>query len=65
MKVHVNPDKELTATVRQALKENEGYCPCIFESKGKPEYKCMCQDFLTNIGVGETCHCGLYIKDEL
>lgn len=64
MKVHINPDKEIVETIRQGLKENEGYCPCIFESKGKPEYKCMCEDFLENIKAGETCHCGLYIKDE-
>lgn len=65
MKVHITEDKELAATIRSALKENEGYCPCIYQSQGKSEYKCMCQDFLTNVKVGETCHCGLYIKDEM
>lgn len=65
MKIHINPDKEIVETIRQGLKDNEGYCPCIFESKGKPEYKCMCKDFLENVKIGETCHCGLYIKDEL
>lgn len=64
MKIEVNKDKELVATIRQALKDNDGYCPCIFQSKGKPEYKCMCQDFLNNVKVGETCHCGLYLKIE-
>lgn len=64
MKIEVNKDKELVATIRQALKDNDGYCPCIFQSKGKPEYKCMCQDFLNNVKVGETCHCGLYLKVE-
>ena len=65
MKVHISPDKELVATIKAALKENDVYCPCIYKSKGKPEYKCMCQDFITNIKTGETCHCGLYIKDEM
>ena len=65
MKVHITDDKELAAAIAKGLKENGGYCPCIYQSKGKPEYKCMCQDFLTNVKVGETCHCGLYIKDEL
>lgn len=65
MKVHITEDKELATTIRIALKENDGYCPCIYQSKNKPEYKCMCQDFLTNVKVGETCHCGLYIKDEM
>lgn len=64
MKVHLNPDKEIVDTIRQGLRENDGYCPCVYESKGKPEYKCMCKDFLENIRAGETCHCGLYIKDE-
>ena len=64
MKIEVSKDKELVATIRQALKDNDGYCPCIFQSKGKPEYKCMCQDFLNNVKAGETCHCGLYLKIE-
>ena len=64
MKVHITNDKELATTIRAALKENEGYCPCIYQSKGKPEYKCMCKDFLENVKTGEACHCGLYIKDE-
>ena len=65
MKIHVNPNKELTQAIRMALKANDGYCPCIVDSKNKPEYKCMCQDFLNNVPAGETCHCGLYIKDEM
>ena len=65
MKVHLNPDKEVVEMIRQGLKKNDGYCPCIYQSKGKPEYKCMCYEFLNNTQVGETCHCGLYIKDEM
>ena len=64
MKAHVNPDKELAKIIRQAIKDNQGYCPCVLDSIGKEEYKCICQDFLNNVSVGETCHCGLYIKDE-
>jgi len=65
MKVHVNPDKALVNTIRTALQENDGYCPCVHNSRGKTEYKCMCYDFLNNVQAGETCHCGLYIKDEI
>ena len=65
MKVHINPDKEIVKIIKEALKENDGYCPCVHESWGKAEYKCMCEDFLNNVQVGKTCHCGLYIKDEL
>ena len=64
MKVHVTNDIELRNTIREGLINNDGYCPCILKSKGKPEYKCMCQDFLNNTPVGQSCHCGLYIKDE-
>lgn len=62
MKVKVTDNEEIRALIRQGLKDNDGYCPCIYESKGKPEYLCMCKDFRENIQVGETCHCGLYIK---
>jgi ferredoxin-thioredoxin reductase catalytic subunit len=64
MRIHVTNDKELATFIRKALKENEGYCPCIYQSKGKQEYACICEDFRLNKKVGETCHCGLYIKDE-
>ena len=59
MKIHTNPDKEHVESVRKALRENDGYCPCRLEKT--PETKCMCQEFL-NSGSG-MCHCGLYIKE--
>ena len=65
MKVHINPDKEIVAMIRQGLKDNEGYCPCVYQSKGKIEYLCPCENFRLKTPVGEKCHCGLYIKDEL
>ena len=65
MKVHITEDAELRNSVRNALKMNDGYCPCILNSKGKEEYKCMCRDFIENTPAGEHCHCGLYIKDEV
>ena len=63
MKKHFTDNEEIKMIVLQGLKENKGYCPCIFESKGKPEYKCPCKDFRENAKAGETCYCGLYIKD--
>lgn len=63
MKAHLNSDMEIVQMIRAALKENDGYCPCVHNSKGKIEYKCMCKDFRENTKVGDTCHCGLYIKD--
>lgn len=65
MKQHITDNTEVKNIVLQGLKQNEGYCPCIVNSKGKPQYKCMCQDFRENTKIGETCHCGLFIKDEM
>ena len=62
MKVQVNEDKELVAKIRLALKEKDGYCPCVLGRL--PESKCMCKDFIENVAVGEYCHCGLYKKIE-
>lgn len=63
MKKHFTADEELKLLILDGLKRNGGYCPCIYESKGKSEYKCPCQDFRQNTPIGEACHCGLYIKD--
>lgn len=64
MKIHVTQDKELAAIIRQGLKDNDGYCPCIANSLGQDKYKCICEDMRLNVKIGEPCHCGLYIKDE-
>ena len=58
MKVILNPDNEIVKMVRQALKENDGYCPCKLTHI--PDNKCMCKEFREQ-AEGE-CHCGLYIK---
>ena len=65
MKIRVVDDKEHVAIIREALKKNEGYCPCVSKSKGQVKYLCPCEDFRNDTVVGAKCHCGLYIKDEL
>lgn len=35
MRAHISDDKELVATIRESLKQNGGFCPCVFESYGK------------------------------
>lgn len=65
MKKHLTDDIELREIIFTGLKENNGYCPCIFQSKGKSEYKCPCKEFREKTQVGQTCHCGLYIKDKM
>ena len=65
MKIHITSDEELKNTILNGLKENSWYCPCILNSKGQEDYRCICRDMRENVQVGESCHCGLYIKDEM
>ena len=60
MKVELNTDTVMVQEIRQALKENGGFCPCEIEQT--PDTKCMCKDFRENVAVGDYCHCGLYKK---
>lgn len=61
MKISIIKDKEKVKKIRDAIKANDGYCPCKIEKVS--ENKCMCQDFITG-GLG-ACHCGLYVKEEI
>ena len=46
-----------TDDILQAVKNNDGYCPCAIVKN--EDTKCMCKNFreLTENGI---CHCGLY-----
>ena len=57
--IKVTQNKELEKSIREALKNNNGYCPCRI--KHIPENKCMCKEFREQ-DKGE-CHCGLYYKE--
>ena len=61
MKIVVSKDKEHVSAIREALKQNEGYCPCrLFRDE---DSKCMCKEFREQQTPG-LCHCGLYEKVE-
>ena len=63
MAIRVNEDKEIVAAIREGLKRKGGYCPCRLEKK--PEYKCMCDEYKSQIADPEFegfCHCMLYYK---
>jgi len=53
----LNPDIEIVKDIRQRLKDNKGYCPCMLEKS--PDTKCPCKDFRES----KICHCGLYVKE--
>nr|MBQ4319723.1 ferredoxin thioredoxin reductase catalytic beta chain [Clostridia bacterium] len=63
MKITLNPDAEIVKTVKDGLKEKDGYCPCRL---GKdPDNKCMCKEFREQIADPDFegyCHCLLYYK---
>ena len=57
-RIEINSDKEFVASMRKAIKDNDGYCPCRIRKT--EDTKCMCKEF-RYMDEG-TCHCGLYIK---
>ena len=65
MKITLNPDAEIVKTVKDGLKEKDGYCPCRL---GKdPDNKCMCKEFREQIADPDFegyCHCLLYYKSK-
>lgn len=64
MKIQINKNEEIVYKAREALRKNDGYCPCALEKNS--DTKCMCKDFTTkaeNGYIGE-CNCGLYVVVE-
>lgn len=59
MRIVVNNDESLVNSIRQKLKDNDGYCPCRLVKN--EDTKCMCKDFIKCNDPGP-CHCGLYVK---
>lgn len=59
MKVRFTEDEAAKQEVLQALKDNDGYCPCRLEKTA--DTKCMCKEFREQ--ASGYCHCGLYYKD--
>ena len=65
MKITLNPDSEVVKTIKEGLKNKDGFCPCKL---GKlPENKCMCEEFKAQINDPSFegfCHCRLYYKSK-
>ncbi|MBR2385568.1 MAG: ferredoxin thioredoxin reductase catalytic beta chain [Clostridia bacterium] len=65
MRIRLNEDKEIVATVREGLIAKGGYCPCRVGKK--PEFKCMCEEFRQQIADPNfegLCHCKLFYKEK-
>lgn len=63
MAIRLNEDQELVASIKEGLRQKNGYCPCRLEII--PENKCMCKEFKEQIADPEFegyCHCLLYYK---
>lgn len=57
--IHKNPNPEEYAEITEAVKINEGYCPCL--SVKNEDTKCMCKDFRES-EESDFCHCGRFYK---
>jgi ferredoxin-thioredoxin reductase catalytic subunit len=65
MRIRLNEDKQIVATVREGLIAKGGYCPCRVGKK--PEFKCMCEEFRNQIADPNfegLCHCKLFYKEK-
>lgn len=62
-KKRLNDNAEFVAEMREALKRNNGYCPC--STLPTEDTKCICKDFrdkLEDPDFDGWCNCGLYRK---
>ena len=58
MRIEINPDKEFVHAMKQAIKDNNGHCPCQLERS--KDTLCMCKSF-RDMEEG-SCICDLYTK---
>ena len=59
MKIIKNPNIDIYNEVTQAVKDNNGFCPC--ELTQTDDTKCPCKTFREQAIEGY-CHCGRYYK---
>lgn len=65
MKIRLNENAEVVATIKEGLKRTGGYCPCRMERT--EDFKCMCTEFKEQIKDPDFegyCHCMLYYKEK-
>lgn len=65
MKIRLNENAEVVATVKEGLKRTGGYCPCVRERS--EDTKCMRREFREQVKDPDFegyCHCMLYYKEK-
>ena len=65
MKIKLNENKEVVASVKEGLKRTGGYCPCRLSRTD--DFKCMCKEFRDQVADPDFegyCHCLLYYKEK-
>ncbi|MBQ8818409.1 MAG: ferredoxin thioredoxin reductase catalytic beta chain [Clostridia bacterium] len=63
MGIRLNENAEVVKTVKQGLKDKDGYCPCRL--KKSEDTKCICREFREQMADPDFegyCHCMLYYK---
>lgn len=58
MKIYPNKDKDKYNEVTQAVKDNNGYCPCKLIKN--EDTRCVCKEFKEQ--EQGLCHCGRFYK---
>ena len=59
MKVIINSNLKEREDILNAIKINDGYCPCVLTKT--EDSKCQCKHFREEVEQG-WCHCGLFFK---
>ena len=59
LKIIKNPDETIYNSVTTAVKNNDGYSPCMIYKSS--DTKCPCKSFREQTTEGE-CHCGRFLK---
>lgn len=62
LKIIKNPDENKYNEATKAVKNANGYCPCMLQRT--PETKCVCKEFKDQTKTGE-CRCGRFLKVEV
>lgn len=65
MKIRLNENEKIVASIREGILKKGGYCPCRLQQI--EENYCMCQEFRDQIADPDFegyCHCMLYYKEK-